>query len=182
MTSVSKREQFADQLRMAGWVGFWFELVLGAISLIIFLIAIVDPSFNINLRSSLGTVAVALGLIALGVSIYWMFYYIRLSRRLYGDDVGDRPKRDFIHQILNQGITIHFVGLLFSLIAAQIITSSLLIKVLTIPSGSAIYQSRQLMEPLDIFVTQSSLFMIASECFGLFITFWLLRRINGGAL
>lgn len=182
MTGLHKREQFAEQLRLSGWIGFWVELVLGVISLAIFTIAIVDPNFNINFKSGLGLLAVGLGLLVLGVSIYWMFYYIRLAKRLSAADPSQCPRPDFMHQVLNQGIAIHFTGILLSLIASQIIVSSLLLKVLTIPSGATIYQSRQLIEPLDIFVAQSSLLMIASECVGLFITFWLLRRLSGRLL
>lgn len=182
MTGISKREQFAHQLRLGGWIGFGWELVLGVISLLILAIAIFDPNFNLNLKSGLGLFTICLGLIGLGLSIYWMFYYIQLSRRLNAADPEIHPHPSAVSRTLHQGITIHFAGILLTLLAAQIIIGSLLIKVLTIPSGTVIYESRQLIEPLDILVVQSSLFMIAAECVGLFITYWLIKQMQGKTL
>lgn len=179
MTEISKREQFAQQLRLAGWIGFGWELGLGVISLIILAIAIFDPNFNINLKSGMGLFSICLGLIVLALSIYWMFYYVQISRRLNAAYSENYPHPSFVSRTLHRGVSIHFTGILLTLLAAQIIVGSLLIKVLTIPSGTVIYQSRELIEPLDIFVVQSSLFMIAAECIGLFLTFWLIKQMHG---
>ena len=172
------RENFANQMRLAGWIGFGFELTLGIVSFIILLVAVFDPNFNINLKSGLGLVSVGSGLIVLGISIYWIFSYIQIAQKLLSANSSDHLSAEQVRNTLHIGITIHFIGLLFTLLAAQIIVSNLVLKALTIPTGATIYQSNQLIEPLDIFVVQSSLLMIASESLGLFITFWLLKQIN----
>ncbi|MBE9224855.1 DUF3611 family protein [Phormidium sp. LEGE 05292] len=172
------RENFANQMRLASWIGFGFELTLGIVSFIILLVAVFDPNFNINLKSGLGLVSVGSGLIVLGISIYWIFSYIQIAQKLLSANPSDHLSAEQVRNTLHIGITIHFIGLLLTLLAAQIIVGSLVLKALTIPSGGAIYQTNQLIEPLDIFVVQASILMITAESLGLFITFWLLKQIN----
>lgn len=177
-TVLGNREQFANQMRRAGWTGLVLEVVLTIVSALILFTAIIDPSFNLNLRSGVSLFALCASLIALGVGIYWMFRCIQFSRRLLFGDPADYPNPDRIRHTLHQGITLHFFGIFLSLLAAQIIVGDLVLKVLTLPSGGVVYQSRQLLQPLDIFVVQGSIFMIAAAFFGLLILFWLLKQLN----
>jgi hypothetical protein len=79
---ANSREHFAEQLRVAGWIGFALELVLGVVSSLVLMIALLDPGFNINLKSGLGLVLSESGLIVLGISVYWMFSYTRIAQTL----------------------------------------------------------------------------------------------------
>ncbi|MFB2891799.1 DUF3611 family protein [Aerosakkonemataceae cyanobacterium BLCC-F50] len=174
----NSREHFANQMRLVSWIGFGGELTLSIVSFIIILVAIVDPNFNINLKSGFGLISISSGLIFLGISIYWLFHYIQIAQKLLSPNPSDRRSADEVRNTLHTGVTIHFIGLLLTILAAQIITVTLVLKAITIPSGGAIYQTNQLIEPLDIFVVQSSILMITAESLGLFITFWLLKQIH----
>jgi glucan phosphoethanolaminetransferase (alkaline phosphatase superfamily) len=174
----NNRENFANQMRLASWIGFGFELTLGIVSFIVLLVAIFAPSFNINLKSGFGLISVGSGLIVLGISIYWIFSYIQIAQKLLSPNPSDHRSAEEVRHTLHTGITIHFIGLLLTILAAQIISANLVLKALTIPSGGAIYQTNQLIEPLDIFVIHASILMITAESLGLFITFWLLKQIN----
>lgn len=178
LPNSSNRENFANQMRFASWMSFAFQLTLGIVSLIILLVAILDPNFNINLKSGFGLVSVSAGLIVLGISIYWVFSYIRISQQLLSRNPTNHLSAEQVRHVLHIGISIHFIGLFLTLLAAQVIVGSLVLKALTIPGGSTIYQSNQLIEPLDIFVAQSSILMIAAESLGLFISCWLLKQIH----
>jgi hypothetical protein len=116
-------------------------------------------------------------LLVLALNIYWMWRYIQLARRLPNPDPAIHPTPSKVRQLLRQGMVLHFAGIFLALLATQIIVGALLMKVLTIPEGLTIYQSRQLLEPLDIFVVQASTFMIMAGSVGLLITFWLLQQI-----
>lgn len=170
------RQKLAQEFSLAGWIGFWIELVLAVISAIILGIALSNPGFNINLNSGIGLFSITGGLIVLGLTVYWMWRYIQLARRLLASDPDRHPTPSAVRQLLHQGTILHFIGIFLGLLATRIIVGALLLKVLTIPQGLAIYQMHQLIEPLDIFVVQASLFMIAAECIGLLITFWLLKK------
>jgi hypothetical protein len=176
-SGLDTRESFALKLRWAGWVGFVVELALTVMGLLILLVAIFDPSFNINVKSGFSLFAFFASFIALGLGIFWMFRYIKLSRVLLSE-TESYPKPNEIRQTLHRGINIHFVGILLSLLATQIIVGSLMFKVMTLPSGGVIYQNRQMLEPLDVFVVQASVFMIAAACIGLLIHLGLLKFLN----
>jgi hypothetical protein len=177
-TSSGNREQFAYQLQRAGWVGFVLELVLTAISTIIIFTAVIDPNFNVNLRSGLSLLSFCVSLLVLALGIFYMFRCTLFSKQLLSSDSASYPKPEHIRKVLHQGITLHFLGVFLSLLAAQIIVGDLMLKMLTIPSGSIVYQNRQLLQPLDIFVVQGSVAMIAAAYFGLLILFWLLKQLN----
>ncbi|WP_088888879.1 DUF3611 family protein [Leptolyngbya ohadii] len=177
-TGSGNREYFANQLRRAGWIGLVLEAILTTISALILFTAFIDPSFNLNLRSGVSLLSFCASLIVLGGGIYWMFRCTQFAKQLMSGDPASYPKPDRIRHILNRGITLHFIGVFLSLLSAQIIVGDLVLKVLTIPSGGVVYQSRQLLQPLDIFVVQGSILMIAAAFFGLIILFWLLKQLN----
>jgi hypothetical protein len=172
------RQKLAQEFRLAGWAGLWAELVLVVVSAGILIFALSNPGFNINLKSGIGLLSVLGGLLVLALNIYWMWRYVQLSHRLPSPDSAVHPTPSQVRKLLQQGMILHFAGIFLALLATQIIVGALLMKVLTIPEGLTIYQSRQLLEPLDIFVVQASTFMIAAGCIGLLITFWLLQKIN----
>jgi len=174
--SVS-RQDIANASYTVGWFGFWVQLVLTAVSIIILLFATLAPSFNLNtLKSGIGLFAAIGGVLALGVSIYWMFRYTRLAKQLQVAHMGTHPTKGEFIQTLNLGVMVNLVGMLFTLLSSQTVAGALLIKVLSIPQGTAIYQSNQLIEPLDIFVVQANICMIAAQFVGVVVSFWLLKR------
>lgn len=172
------RQKLAQEFYLAGWIGFWSELVLAVISTVTLSIALSNPGFNINLRSGIGLLSVLGGLIVLGLNVYWMWRYVRMAQRLPDPDPAIHPTPVKVRQLLHQGMTLHFAGIFLALIATQIIVGALLLKVLTIPEGLTIYQTRQLIEPLDIFVMQASTLMVTAGCIGLLVTFWLLKQTH----
>ncbi len=171
------RQDIANASYKVGWFGFWAQLVLTAVSIIILLFATLAPSFNLNtLKSGIGLFAAIGGVLALGVSIYWMFRYTRLAKQLQVAHMGTHPTKAEFIQTLEMGVIVNLVGMLFTLLSSQTVAGALLIKVLSIPQGTAIYQSNQLIEPLDIFVVQANICMIAAQFVGVVVSFWLLKR------
>lgn len=172
------RQKLAQSLRISGWISFWMQLILTAVSVVILGFAIADPNFNINLKSGFGLLAVGGGVVASILSIYWAFHYTRLARRLRTNDPEVYPSRSSVIKQLHRGVVLHFIAALFTLIAGQIIIGALLFKVMTIPQGITIYQSRQLIDPLDIFVVQASILMLTAQFIGVVIEAWLLKQLN----
>ncbi len=172
------RQKLAQEFYLAGWIGFWTELVLAVVSTLILVFALSNPGFNINLKSGIGLLSVLGSLFVLALNLYWMWRYVQLARRLPNPDPEIHPTPSKVRRLLHQGIMLHFTGIFLALLATQIIVGALLFKVLTIPEGLTIYQTRQLIEPLDIFVVQASTFMTAAGCTGLLITFWLSKQVQ----
>lgn len=178
VSGLQIRQKLAQEFYLAGWLGFWVELALTVVSAIILAFALSNPGFNINLKSGVGLLSLLGGFTILSLNVYWMWRYVQLAQRLPDPDPEIHPTPSKVRRLLHQGIVLHFVGIFLALIATQVIVGALLFKVLTIPEGLTIYQARQLIEPLDIFVVQASTFMIAAGCIGLLITFWLLKQIH----
>ncbi len=159
-------------------MGFWVELALTVTSAVILLFAIADPNFNINIKSGPTLFAAVGGVVALGFGVYWMYHYSRLGKRLESSNPAVYPKKGDVIRALRLGVNAHLIAMLLTLISTQVVVGALLTKVMTIPQGATIYQSQQLIEPLDIFVVQASICMVAAEFVGVAISFWLLKRIS----
>ena len=87
-------EQVARALRLGGWTCFWVQLVLGVISGIIFLFAVVAlPGQKTGAGSGGGLFFAVCGLVVLGFSIYLAFRYTRLARQLRSPTSSLRPSR-----------------------------------------------------------------------------------------
>lgn len=173
------KQGIASASHAVGWVGFWVQLILAAISIVILLVATSATSFNLNtFKSGVGLFAAIGGVLALGVGIYWMFRYTRLARQLQASGISTHPTKGEFIQTLEFGVMVNLVGMLLTLLSSQTVVGALLVKVLSIPQGTAIYQSSQLIEPLDIFVVQANICMVAAQFVGIAVSFWLLKRVS----
>ena len=183
-------QRVAGAFRIIGWASFWVQVVLGVISAIILLVASSNlgaPRPNpanpaaaaaANPGTGTGLFLAFLGIVALGGSIYWAFRYTRLSRKLKTANAADRPKRGDAIQTLQIGILINLGGLLVTVLGAQAISGSLLLKSFaqgfTIFAGSAL----NFITPLDLLVVQANTNTILAHLLGLGATLLILRSIN----
>lgn len=171
----------ATHFRLVGWISFWLQLVLAVVSGGIILLAISNPTFNLNRSSSssgLGLLLGVAGLIALAVSTFWSFRYTRFAQRLQADNPNLRPTKGRAIQHLRVGLLINIIGMVLTLIGAEWIVGVLLVKTLSIPQGAAIYNTNRLIEPLDIFVVQASINTVLAQFSGILAALWLLQRVN----
>ncbi|HEY9752841.1 MAG TPA: DUF3611 family protein, partial [Coleofasciculaceae cyanobacterium] len=127
----------AETLRRLGWLGFWVQLVLLLTSAVILLFAIADPGFNINFRSIFRLLPTLGSLVVLGFAIYWAWHYVGLSRDLRSQNPQRHHSRAEVSKSLEKGVTINLISLALTLVAAQTVVGSLMIKTLTMPAGIA---------------------------------------------
>lgn len=173
-----EREQAASLLRSLGWSGFWIQFVLTIVSGLILGFAILDPTFNINLKSGIGLLSVIGGIATLGFSIYWFFRYVHLGQQLSAPEPVLHPSRQEIIQVLQLGVLVNLLAMLLTLVGIETIVGGLLLKTLSVPQGAAIYRTGQLVEPIDVFVVQANISMIMAQFVGIGIPFWLASRIE----
>jgi hypothetical protein len=175
----------ATAFRLAGWVGFWVQIVLGIISALVLLFATTSLSVRSGTASNPGTGAGLLfAVVGVGVlfgGAYWSFRYTRLSRQLRSANAKVRPKRGDAIQAVRIGLIINLVGMLITLIGAQAIVGSLLAKSLAQPQGGAIYnpgQLREFIQSLDIFIVQANTNTVTAHFAGVLASLWLVRSLN----
>lgn len=173
--------RLGQDLQRIGWVGFWIQVVFAFLSLIIILTVFFGRNFNASQiqapnRSNFGLILACIGLIFLSIGIYCNFRYPQLGRQL--DNPEKRPSKAEVLKYLKLGLWVNVLGMVFTVIAAEWNVGMLLLRVLSLPQGAAVYATGLLVEPIDIFVVQSKINIIAAQLTGIISALWLLLRVN----
>ncbi len=172
----------AKNFRLAGWIGFWVQLVLTVISSVILLFAGAlsrSPGANQNSPTTgIGVVVTIFGILVLLFNMYWaLFRYIPIGRRLDGNPA-NRPKRPETIQVLRTGLIASLVGMLLSLLGAQATVGLLAAKAFNQGIGGFVNTDpSKFIQPLDILVVQASVNVILAQFFGIGAALWLLNRV-----
>lgn len=181
----SALQQIAVTFRLAGWVSFWSQLVLGVVSTLILLAAglsrDVGPQAQRSPGTGVGIVLAVSGVVTLGLGAYLAFRYTRIARRLQSANSNNRPRKADTIQILRLGLIVNLVGMLLTIMGAQAIAGTLILRSLSVPQtglGGALYNPQQLIRPLDIFVVQANTNTVAAHFAGLVVSLFLLNRVN----
>lgn len=172
-------QRAAAGFRMAGWTGFWVQVVLAVVATIILLFAASSRTVaSTSPGSGFGVFFAICGLVALYVSIFWTFRYTRLSKQLRTPDPALRPRKADTVELLRLGVIINLIGLLLIILGAQAVVGALLAKSLSQVQGlGALDPSRQI-QSLDIFVVQANTHTITAHFAGLVTSLWLLNRLS----
>ncbi|MGB3308967.1 MAG: DUF3611 family protein [Nodosilinea sp.] len=179
--------RFSGSFRLVGWISFWVQIVLAAISSLVLLFA----SINLTARSGgagggnpgtgVGLLFAGLGLVAVYFSAFWAFRYTRMGRRLRSRDTTKRPSPEDAIRALRLGTVISMVGMLITLFGSQALIGSLLGKALAQPQGGTVFvpgNINQYVEAFDIFVVQANTNTLLAHFVSLAATLWLLRIVN----
>ncbi|NJO80879.1 MAG: DUF3611 family protein [Cyanobacteria bacterium RM1_2_2] len=187
----------ATAFRLVGWVSFWAQIVLAAISTIILIFAAGSfgrtppvrqpgipgtvppvPTGSVTPGSGVGLLLAVLGLLALFGGAFWAFRYTRLSRRLKLSGAEDRPKRGEAVRQLYFGLSINMLGMLFTILGAQAIVGSLVAKAFSQGFGFLSGNFQGFITALDLFLVQANTNTILAHFIGVVSTLWLLRSVN----
>ncbi len=167
-------------LRRVGWVGFWLQLVLAAISTLIFLFAIPFASTGARNPSTGGSLLFAtIGLLAVYASTFWSSRYISIGRKLKNPDL--RPKKADTIRLIQLGLLCSILGLGASILGAQSISGTLLGKSLSLAQPFAVYSPdalSKIIQPLDIFIVLANTHTITAHFIGIVCALWLLSKIT----
>ncbi|MCC5899685.1 MAG: DUF3611 family protein [Phormidium sp. BM_Day4_Bin.17] len=177
-------ERVIPAMQRFGQISFWFQLVLGVIAGLIFFFAgfvgsnTGEPN-RLSPEEGPGLFFAIAGLVALAIGMYWALRYTQIAKRLAIPDPSLRPTRSQTLGSLQTGVVINLVGMLFSLVAAQIITGLLMVKVL---SSEGVQFSpaalSRLVQPIDIFVVLANTNTLFAHFVALSCSLWLLRLIQ----
>lgn len=180
----SALQQIAVAFRLIGWISLWIQLVLGVVSTIVLLFASFSRSLGPQDEKSGGTgfgiVLAVSGVVTLGLGVYLAFRYTRIGKRLQSSNVNTRPRKADTIQILRLGAIVNLVGMLLTIVGAQAITGSLILRSLSLPQGvgAAFYNPNQIIRPVDIFVVQANTNTVAGHFVGLVASLFLLNRVS----
>uniref|UniRef100_A0A0C1QTN6 DUF3611 family protein n=4 Tax=Nostocales TaxID=1161 RepID=A0A0C1QTN6_9CYAN len=185
MSDISGIRAIAQAFRLTGWISFWTQLVLGIVSGGILLSATFvgrGTNNSNNPGTGFGAFFAVAGLIALGVGIYLAFRLISTGRRLDSANPNNRPRKIESVQVLQFALVVHLTGMLLTLLGAQAIAGTLILKSLTLPQfGVGVYTQidpSRIIQPLDIFVVQANTNTVTAHFAGLVSSIWLLYRLS----
>jgi hypothetical protein len=185
-SSSSSLRAIAQGFRLIGWISFWTQIVLGVVSGVILLFAVIfqrsGPQGN-NLGTGFGAFLAISGLVALGIGIYLAFRYTRIARQLESPNPNNRPRKLETIQVLRLALIVHLVGMGLTIFGAQAIAGTLLTKSLTLPqigTGGVYTQvdPSRIIQSLDIFVVQANTNTVSAHFAGLLSSLWLLNRVS----
>ncbi|MBW4461965.1 MAG: DUF3611 family protein [Nodosilinea sp. WJT8-NPBG4] len=177
--------RISGSFRVVGWISFWVQIVLAAISSLVLMFALVNlgarSGGTANPGTGVGLLFAALGLVAVYLSAFWAFRYTQLGRRLRSRDITKRPSPKDALQALRLGTIVSMVGMLITLFGSQALIGSLLGKALSQPQGGTVFvpgNINQYVEAFDIFVVQANTNTLLAHFVSLSATLWLLRMVN----
>ena len=173
--SGSSRLQAARTLKRSSWVGFWAQVVLGVVALLILLFALLQQ--RINLQNGTGLALGLVGVASLGLGVWLKYGSINLAKRLAEQEWEHRPRKDDVLNKLCLEMGVALVGMLATLLGSFVVIGSLFAKALLVPQGT-LALANQPVDALDILVVQGLLNTIAGHFAALVTTLWPLWRIT----
>lgn len=182
VTSSPATQQIATMFRVVGWISLGLQLTLGAVSGVAILFSTI-PAQELNEKAAnpgtgFGIFLAICGVLVLFVSAFLAFRYTRIAKRLEDPNPSLRPKKTNTIKILRISLTVSVVGMFLTLLGAEAAAGLLLAKALTQPTGLAVYNPERIIRPLDVFVIQANINVIAAHFVGIVAALWLLKSVH----
>jgi len=176
-------QRIASMLRLIGVVTGWLQLALGIIALVLLVVfALSQANSNPNTQgggggTGFGIFCALCGLVTLGIGIYFAFRYTRFAGQLRAANTTKRPSKSETLQLLKLGLMTNLIGMLFTILGSGAIVGSLLTVALE-ASQIGPFQSRQFVDPVDLFGVQANIITVFAHFIGIIAAIWLYTRVN----
>ncbi|MDY6784114.1 MAG: DUF3611 family protein [Cyanobacteriota bacterium] len=174
-------QRVATDLKWAGNIGFWVQLVLGVVSLVTVLFSapsLIGSQTSATQGTGFGVFSAICGLIVLAVGIYFSFRYTLIARMLQSPDASERPKKADTIQVIRMGLIVNLVGMLLTIIGAEAIVGIVLLKSLARPQLALGSDPKEFVNSIDLLVIQANTNTIAAHFAGIVSSLSLLNRIT----
>jgi len=180
---LSNPESLAKQFSRLGWIGFWMQIVLVSIPIILLLYVLFISSpdsaqrrgIDLSNYLSYGSLLVML------FTIFWFYRYTRLADRIVDPEL--RPPQSSVTQTLWIGLGASGLGILFSMILMMNAVLRLLFILLATPQTGVPISATggdpaKTLSAIDAVSLTSLLFILTAELIVLAFSLWLLFRVT----
>lgn len=179
---ASKAESLGRTFTLLGWTGFWSQLVLGSIPLLVMLYVFLFSGSVINPRAGMPLVEYLslADLLLLLFLIVWFYRYTRISKSLA--DPATRPTESSLASRVWIGLAACSLGILFSLLVMLLEVGQLLFYFLAAPQAgipaiqTTIGRSANWVSAVDLVSLLTLLLTLAAQVIALALGLWLLFR------
>ena len=179
--------QIALSLNRLGWIGFWCQVILGLIPVILMTFQWVFSSKSRQLGSpDSGNILSFICILTLFFTIYWCFRYTRLAIKL--EDYQQRPTKVGVIQAVWIGIIANLGVMLLAALIGMFTVGALLYVILSLPQGAAtilqptpggtMVNQGLMIVPMDILGLLAVMNVILAGLVGTIISLWLLYRLS----
>ena len=176
--------------RLVGWASFWIKLVMGIVSGGIVIFAAPFAFFNQNVPAGipgkpstsspsggLGLLIITIGIICLGVSVFWSYRYTRFSRRFLIPGANTKPSKSETVRMVKIALITDIIGMLVAVVGGQWIVGVIIGKAISqgivFAGGASLIR---VVEPIELFVIQACINTMAGLFAGIASSLWLLQR------
>ncbi len=179
--------QIAGTFRRLGWIGFWCQVVLALIPviLVIFQWLFDSKTQPIGVPDS-GDILSFVDILTLVFTIYWCFRYTRLARKL--EDSQQRPIKAKVIREVEIGIIANLGVILLAVLIGMFTVGGLLYVILSLPQGAAtiwqpgpggtVINPGQIIVPMDMLGLLAVMNVILAGLVGVIVSLWLLYRLS----
>ncbi len=180
--SSSKVRSIGQNFRITGWISFILQLVLGVVSTLLLLVFVIGRrpgTPSATAETGFGVFLAVCGIISLGISVYLAFRCKNIGRKLQSTNPSNRPRKIETVKTLQLALIVNLVGMLLTLLGAQAIVGSLVVKAVSsqaITTLGAVDPNR--ISGQDMLVVQANNNTITAHFVGLVGSIWLLNRIT----
>ena len=132
---VSRKILLGDTFRLVGWIGFWVQLLLGALPILIGLWVVTASSNTSTLARSInwaGMLATA-SVVILLFTILWSLNYVRIGRRMRSSEHGRSQKG--LSRAVGFGVAASCIGIAISAVVLLVEATQIVIAFLQAPQG-----------------------------------------------
>ncbi len=184
--------QIAYSFKWLGWLGIWFQALLGFIPILVVLMNVFFGSgqkYQLGLSFNLWLAIIAL--LALLFSIFWFYRYTRIGNRLIDSQL--RPSKGEVYRVLKIGLVTNLAILTLGVLIALLRVSALTFKMLAVPQGATVIAPSPvspitpgaatltpgaLITPSNMIAIQSMIHGIAAGLIGVVIALLLLSLVG----
>ncbi|MEE4603899.1 MAG: DUF3611 family protein [Desulfobacteraceae bacterium] len=173
----------AGQFSRLGWIGFWMQLVLVSIPviLILYVLFIGSPESAQRKGIDLSNYLSYGSLLVMLFTIYWFYRYTRLAKQIVEPE--SCPPQASVMQTLWVGLGASCLGILFSMILMMNAVLRMLFILLAtpqtgIPIAAAGGDPARTLSAIDAVSLTSLLFILTAELMVLAFSLWLLFQVT----
>lgn len=168
----------AKNMRLLGWIEFWFQFVLAFTSGLLLAFASSGRAFSpgsVGFGDALHWSGY--GFLLLCLAVVLAVYYTRAARRLVlYPDAYFRPDRKFAFWFLGTGMLTGLLGMLISFTGVALSISLLIAKTISQPAGIAITDPNKIIRALDVFILLVNFNLLMAHFIGTGVSLWLIIR------
>jgi hypothetical protein len=181
------RFELANSFSRLGWIGFWTQIVIGSIPLLLMTYFFAFAQSPTGPRAGLAIVEFLTlgGLLMLLFTIFWFYRYTRIAERIRNP--ATRPSENELAKTVWIGVVASSVAILFTIIVMFVEVAHLLFYFLSTPQGGVpVIQTAGVapaswVSAVDMLSLLSMVMTLLAELVVLLLSLWLLFRVTEGS-